>query len=57
MSTFDHDAKKKKKCKHCGKRRICWLSAFSPFPAMFSILSKTTPTVLATLNPLQNEIF
>ena len=22
--------------KHCGKRRKCWLSAFSPFPTMFS---------------------
>ena len=23
--------------KHCGKGRKCWLSAFSPFPTMFSI--------------------
>ena len=22
--------------KNCGKRRKCWLSAFSPFPTMFS---------------------
>ena len=22
--------------KHCGKRRKCWLPAFSPFPLMFS---------------------
>ena len=22
--------------KHCGKRRKCWLPAFSPFPSMFS---------------------
>ena len=22
--------------KHCGKRRKCWLPAFSPFPNMFS---------------------
>ena len=21
--------------KHCGKRRKCWLPAFSPFPTMF----------------------
>ena len=27
--------------KHCGKRRKCWLPAFSPFPTMFSFLSKT----------------
>ena len=23
--------------KHCGKRRKCWLPAFSPFPTMFSV--------------------
>ena len=22
--------------KHCGKRRKCWLTAFSPFPTMYS---------------------
>ena len=22
--------------KHCGKKRKCWLPAFSPFPTMFS---------------------
>ena len=22
--------------KHCGKRRKCWLPAFSPFPTMYS---------------------
>ena len=33
--------------KHCGKRRKCWLPAFSPFPAMFSILSKREIIVLA----------
>ena len=27
--------------KHCGKRRKCWLSAFSPFLTMFSTLHKT----------------
>ena len=27
--------------KHCGKRRKCWSPAFSPFPTMFSTLSKT----------------
>ena len=26
--------------KHCGKRRKCWLPAFSPFPTVFSIKSK-----------------
>ena len=25
-----------KRRKHCGKRRKCWLPAFSPFPTMFS---------------------
>ena len=24
------------KCRKCGKRRKCWLPAFSPFPTMFS---------------------
>ena len=24
------------KGKYCGKRRKCWLPAFSPFPTMFS---------------------
>ena len=27
--------------KHCGKRRKCWLSAFSPLATMFSTLPKT----------------
>ena len=27
--------------KHCGKRRKCWLPAFSPFPAVFSTLSNS----------------
>ena len=27
--------------KHCRKRRKCWKPAFSPFPTMFSTLSKT----------------
>ena len=26
----------RKSRKHCGKRRKCWLPAFSPFPTMFS---------------------
>ena len=51
LKAFADDKKKKKKkkkkkieieiCfrkgrKHCGKRRKCWLQAFSPFPTMFS---------------------
>ena len=36
--------------KHCRKRRKCWLPAFSPFPTMFSILSKTWIIILATMN-------
>ena len=27
--------------KHCGKRRKCWLPAFSPFPTMLSALPKS----------------
>ena len=36
-----NNPKKKGFGKHCGKRRKCWLPAFSPFPTMFSTLSKT----------------
>ena len=38
--------------KHYGKSRKCWLPAFSPFPTMFSIQSKTETIILATLNLL-----
>ena len=34
--------------KHCGKRRKCWWPAFSPFPTMFSTLSKREILILAT---------
>ena len=46
LKAFADDKKKKcdskieicsgKERKHCGKRRKCWLPAFSPFPVMFS---------------------
>ena len=35
--------------KHCGKRRKCWLPAFSPFPTMFSSMSKTFITFILSL--------
>ena len=38
--TFDNPEKEAFR-KHCGKRRKCWLPAFSPFPKMFSTLHKT----------------
>ena len=36
--------------KHCGKRRKCWLSAFSPFPTMFCILPKSNFNFSATFD-------
>ena len=36
--------------KHCWKRRKCWFPAFSPFPTMFSLLSKGETISLAKLN-------
>ena len=41
--------------KHCGKRRKCWLPAFSPFPTAFSTLSKREMVILAKFNSLQND--
>ena len=35
IPTFNDPAKTACR-KHCGKRRKCWIPAFSPFPAMFS---------------------
>ena len=35
IPTFN-DPEKKAFRKYCGKRRKCWLPAFSPFPTMFS---------------------
>ena len=36
--------------KHCGKRRKCWFPAFSPFPTVFSTLSKGEIRITATFN-------
>ena len=45
-------------CKHCGKRRKCWLPAFSPFPSMFSTIStKTEMIILAKLNLFSANAF
>ena len=38
--------------KHGGKRRKCWLPAFSPFPTMFSTLSRRKMLILATFDVL-----
>ena len=35
IPTFN-DPKEEGFGKHCGKRRKCWLLAFSPFPTVFS---------------------
>ena len=37
LPTF-HNLEKEAFWKHCGKRRKCWLPAFSPFSTMFSTL-------------------
>ena len=34
ISVFD-GIKNRRKKKHCGKRRKCWLPAFSPYPTRF----------------------
>ena len=40
IRTFNYPVKRRLR-KHCGKRRKCCLPAFSPFPTMFSSLSRT----------------
>ena len=35
--------------KNCGKRRKCWLPAFSPFPTMFCTRSKTEIIIYVAL--------
>ena len=47
ISTLN-DPEKEAFWKHCGKRRKCWLPAFSPLPTMFSTLSKTEMIILVT---------
>ena len=42
MPNFN-DPEKEAFRKHCGKRKKCWLPAFSPLPRMFSTLSHTKP--------------
>ena len=39
LLTFN-DPKEEGFGKHCGKRRQCWLPAFSPFPTTFSTHTK-----------------
>ena len=40
-----YDPEKETFWKHCGKRRKCCETAFSPFPTMFSTLSEKTCTI------------
>ena len=47
--------------KHCGKRRKCWLPAFSPFPTMFLkgfvprvIKSGDSRTLLQSINDTED---
>ena len=46
IRTFN-DPKEEGFGKHCGKRRKCWQPAFSPFPTVFSTLSKREIIILA----------
>ena len=43
--------------KHCGKRRKCWQPAFSPFPTVFSSLSKREIIILAMFNLSSENAF
>ena len=49
MTLFDAYGKEAFR-KHCGKRRNCSLRAISPFPTMFSTLSKTEIIIFVTFN-------
>ena len=42
---------------HCGKRRKCWLPAFSPFPTVFSTLCKREIANLDMFNSLPANAF
>ena len=45
--------------KHCGKRRKCWLPAFSPFPTMFlkDFCSESLKVGISWLELTKTEIF
>ena len=49
IPTFNTSGKESLR-KHCGKRRKCWLPAFSPFPTMFSTLPETNFNFSAKFN-------
>ena len=55
IPTFNHP--EKALLKHSGKRRKCWLPAFSPFPTMFSTLSTSKTIILATFILLSANVF
>ena len=56
IPTFN-DLEEKAFWKHCGKRRKCWLPAFSSFPTMFSILYRTHSAIWNTFNLLSANAF
>ena len=43
--------------KHCGKRRKSWQPAFSPFPTVFSTLSRRELVMLVIFNCLPKDKF
>ena len=56
MTPFDISGKEAFS-KHCGKRRKCWLPAFSPFPTLFSTLSKIEIIIYVTIILLSANAF
>ena len=56
IPTFN-DPKEEAFGKHCGKRRKCWQPAFSPFPTVFSNLSKREIIICTTSNLLSASAF
>ena len=52
-----NDPEKEDFWKHCGKRRKCWSSAFSPFPTMFSTRPKTNFSFWVTFILLSANAF
>ena len=52
-----HDPGTESFWKHCGRGKKYWLPAFSPFPTMFSILSRTSFNFLFTFVFLSASLF
>ena len=51
LSPAFNDPEKETFKKHCGKRRKCWLPAFSPFPVVLSTVTTTNFDLYTTSPP------